>query len=407
MVRKNWQQVRGINKLRLYGVSMKAKILLVFLAVLLLAACSAKTPDNTKTGTSTPEAAAAVPVGSLNAAASGVVVAAQDAKMSFMASGMIKSINTAEGSSVQSGQVLAQLDDSLLQMDYESAKRTLRELTSPAAQAAAAEDLANAQKALEDQQDKVDSLLYKRATDTLVDQTQAQIDLAKQALTRAADAYRLVARKEDGDSRKAAAMLALTNAQMHLNDLNAKMNWYTGKPTETDAALEKAKYEADKAAVQEAEWYLAAVKGESIPQEATGANLTRLQSARSTVENIETRLKQMLLVSPIDGTLIKEFATMGESVSPGQVIFTISNTQQLHVETTDLSERDVPRVSVGQKVTIAIKALNISVPGTVRWISPVADTLGGDPVYKTVIDFEETPAGVLSGMSVDVIYESE
>jgi hypothetical protein len=45
-------------------------------------------------------------------------------------------------------------------------------------------------------------------------------------------------------------------------------------------------------------------------------------------------------------------------------------------------------------------------PGHVVRISPVANILGGDVVYKTVIEFDEVNDGLLSGMSVDVIYQT-
>jgi HlyD family secretion protein len=310
------------------------------------------------------------------------------------------------GDKVQTGQVLAELESNLIQMDYAQAERTIKELTSPAAQAAAAMDLAVAQQALKDQQEKVDSQFYRRASDTLIDNTQGEIDLAKQALARASDAYKMVARKQDGDSQKAAALVAMTSAQLRLNDLIARLNWYSGKPSEIDAALAQAKLDAAKAAVQEAEWYLALLKGEQIPSEATGSNLTRLEIAKNTLATIKDKLGHVQLVSPIDGTVIDVKAISGESVSPGQILFSISNVSSLHVETTDLSERDVPKVSIGQAVMVSVKALNLTVPGHVVRISPVADLLGGDVVYKTVIDLDEVPEGLLAGMSVDVIYQA-
>ena len=166
---------------------MKIKLLTMILISLVLSAC-ALTPA---AGTSTPDVAqptATLAVSDQNAAASGVVVAEQDAQLAFSLGGSLKSVKVSAGDQVQAGQVLAELDDSLLQLDYAQAERMLKELTSPAAQAAAAQELAIARQALKDQQDKVDSQFYRRATDTLIDNTQGEIDLAKQALARASDA---------------------------------------------------------------------------------------------------------------------------------------------------------------------------------------------------------------------------
>jgi multidrug efflux pump subunit AcrA (membrane-fusion protein) len=385
-------------------------LLAIALFSLALAACGAKAPassDPTAAPAVTESANNLLNIGADNPAASGVVVAEQDARVAFTLGGVLKSVNVVEGQQIEAGQVLATLDDSLIQLDYTQAERNLKELTSPAALAAAAQNLALARQSLEDQQEKVNAQLYKRASDTQIDNVQGEIELAKQALARAADAYRLVARKEDSDPRKAAALVAMTNAQLRLDDLIALYNWYSGKPTDTDNALAQAKLDTAKAAVQEGEWYLAVLKGEQVPAEATGPNLARLEQARITLASIKDRLSRSSLSAPIPGTLLDVNAIPGDNIAPGQILFSISNVNQLHVETSDLSERDVPRVFVGQTVEVSIKALNLSIPGKVVRISPVANILGGDVVYKTIIALDEAPAGLLAGMSVDVIYQVE
>jgi HlyD family secretion protein len=326
--------------------------------------------------------------------------------MAFTVGGLLAKVNVAEGDLVKAGQVLAELDNTSIQIDLSQSQRKLMELTSISAQAAAAKALAVARQTLKDAQDKFDSQIYKRASDTLISNTQGEIDLAKQALSRASDSYRLVSRLEDGDSRKAAALVAMTNAQLRLNNLIATYNWYTGTPTDIDAALATANLAAAKAAVQEAEWYLSAVKGEVVPLDATGANLANLKAAADAVASAQDRLDKSKLVAPIAGTVITVKGVAGEMVSPGVIIIAISDVTHLRVETTDLSERNVPFVKVGQPVTVIVKALNQNVAGHVSRISPVADTIGGDVVYKTTIDLDNPPAGLLTGMSVDVQYQT-
>jgi multidrug efflux pump subunit AcrA (membrane-fusion protein) len=276
-------------------------------------------------------------------------------------------------------------------------------MSSPAAVAAAAQAVASAQKALEDAQDDADSLYYPRASDTLIKNTQGEIDLAKQALARASDSYRLVSKLADGDSRKAEALVAMTNAQLRLNALIAKYNWYSGTPTESDAAMIQANLDAAKAALQETQWYLAALKGEQLPKEATGSRLAGLEAARDALVAAQDRLDATRLVTPISGTVVTVNVVTGEYALPGQILVVVSDVANLQVKTTDLSERDIPRVEVGQPVTVFVEALNEEVPGMVLTISPVADTLGGDVVYKTTIDLDTPlPPGLRAGMSVEV-----
>ena len=92
----------------------------------------------------------------------------------------------------------------------------------------------------------------------------------------------------------------------------------------------------------------------------------------------------------------------GEWVTPGEPVVVLTDLAHLRVETTDLSERDLPQVAVGQPVAVMVKALNQSLPGHVTEIAPLADTLGGDVVYKTTIELSTQPAGLRAGMSVDV-----
>ena len=80
----------------------------------------------------------------------------------------------------------------------------------------------------------------------------------------------------------------------------------------------------------------------------------------------------------------------------------ISDIANLQVVTTDLSERDIADVSVGQNVTVSVEALNAEIKGHVITIASVASTLGGDVVYKTTIALDELPEGIRAGMSVTV-----
>ncbi len=393
---------------------MKLNLLLIVLMACILSACSAvgqppatalptvilgsndtaPTLNNSTQAPSQPDSLGG------GVTASGIVIPARQARLAFSLAGRIKTVSVAAGDQVKAGQVLAELDYFSVYAQAGQAARSLKELTSQASIASAERDLASAQQALKDAQNKADSMLFPRASDALIDNTQAEIDLAEQQLARASGAYKPLSRLPEGDSKKAAALIAMTNAQLNLNRLIAQYNWYTGKPSDIDAALARASLNAAKAALQEAQWYLAALKGEQIPADATGSKLAELEQARE-------RLALTRLVSPISGTVATVNGAVGEIASPGSVFIVVSDVAQLQVETSDLSERDVPLVKVGQTVTVLIKALNESVTGRVAMISPVADTLGGDVVYKTTIDLDlPLPQGLRAGMSVDVQFET-
>jgi HlyD family secretion protein len=390
---------------------MKTSLSLALLLMLSLSACAgantAPTPLPTLVLDSSSAPAPASPANG-QVTASGVVIPSQQADLAFGAAGRISRVYVREGEAVSAGQVLAQLEDSALQAELSLARSALQSQTSPAAIAAAEQTLANAQKTLEDAQKKVDALAYKRASDTKIDNLQAEIDLAEQTLARAQEAYKSLSRLADGDNRKASALYAMTSAQMRLNALVAEYNWLTGKPTETDAAITRANYAAAQVAAQEAAWTLAALKGETLPPEASGAALSALENAKTAVILAAERLAAAKILAPIDGEVTFLSLEVGEYVQPGMTVLRLNNVQTLQIETTDLGENDVAQVTVGQPVSVYVKALNATLSGEALYISPVADTLGGDVVYRTTITLHQPyPAGLRAGMSVDVSFLME
>jgi membrane fusion protein (multidrug efflux system) len=110
------------------------------------------------------------------------------------------------------------------------------------------------------------------------------------------------------------------------------------------------------------------------------------------------RLEYFKLVSPMDGTVLKEDGEVGDMVDPGTILYRIGLERPLWV-VADVNEEDIPRVRVGQKALLRTDAFAGQVlPGFVKQITPA-----GDPVSKTFrvrIGLpDDTPLRV--GMSVE------
>jgi membrane fusion protein, multidrug efflux system len=110
------------------------------------------------------------------------------------------------------------------------------------------------------------------------------------------------------------------------------------------------------------------------------------------------RLEYYKLVSPMDGTVLKEDGEVGDMVDPGNILYRIGLEKPLWV-VADVNEEDIPRVRVGQKALLRTDAFpNQVLPGFVKQITPA-----GDPVAKTFrvrIGLpDDTPLRV--GMSVE------
>jgi multidrug resistance efflux pump len=127
-----------------------------------------------------------------------------------------------------------------------------------------------------------------------------------------------------------------------------------------------------------------------------------VDAARLSLEAAEAQLAKMKIIAPFAGVVATLAIEPGEWAMAGQPILTLVDLEHLYAETTDLSERDLPQVAPGQAVTVFVKALGQEISGQVSRISPLAETLGGDVVYRTTIDLEEALPGLRVGMSVEV-----
>jgi RND family efflux transporter MFP subunit len=128
----------------------------------------------------------------------------------------------------------------------------------------------------------------------------------------------------------------------------------------------------------------------------------RLQSAQSALDSAKYALAQGTLLAPFDGTIVDINIKPGEIAQPGKVVMTEGDVARMQIETTDLSERDVPAVQIGQTVNVHITALDVTVTGKVNHISPISETVGGDVVFPVTIRLDEQPDGLLWGMSAEV-----
>ena len=125
-------------------------------------------------------------------------------------------------------------------------------------------------------------------------------------------------------------------------------------------------------------------------------------SAQAALEVAQARLTQSTLVAPLDATVISVDVAAGEFVQENQIVLTLATLDTLLLETIDLSERDIPKVKVGTPVDIFVEALNENFRGKVVSISPKANTVGGDVVFKVTIAFDRQPKGLLWGMTAEV-----
>jgi RND family efflux transporter MFP subunit len=168
------------------------------------------------------------------------------------------------------------------------------------------------------------------------------------------------------------------------------------------------------ARVKEAEANLAVAQVQVNYLKRIGTDEVHLESAQAEADRAQALLDsanmtlatQSTLVAPFNGTIVSVDISPAETVVPGGVIVTMGDLSNFQVETKDLSERDVPRVQIGQTARVFIEPLNQEFSGKVVDISRISSTVGGDVVFKVTIDLDNQPQGLLWGMSADVKIET-
>jgi RND family efflux transporter MFP subunit len=191
-------------------------------------------------------------------------------------------------------------------------------------------------------------------------------------------------------------------------DVNVGDQVKTGQVlVELDTTLLEAKVreaEANLAAAQVQVKYLQRVGTDEVHLESAQAEADRAQALLDSAH--ATLAAQSTLIAPFDGTIVGVDISAGETVVPGRVVIAMGDLSTFQVETKDLSERDIPRIQIGQNASVFIEALSQEFSGKVTDISRVSSTVGGDVVFKVTVDLDQQPEGLLWGMSADVTIET-
>jgi HlyD family secretion protein len=409
---------------------MKFNTLALILVAILLAGCSAfaqNTPeplptialDNT-TNIAQPSSEGT----SGGVTASGNVIPAEEAQMAFPAGGIVDTLNVAVGDPVEAGEVLVRLgggeklaatvDAAKLEqlaaqqelLDAQQARQTLFDTLS-VAQTNALQELNDARQALKDADRKVAGLSTD-PTQADLEEAQATLILTKDKLDKAEKDYKEYANASEKNLIRAAMLNKVAQARRDYDNALRRYNNLVGGSTEFSRTQALAEQRIATSRLEQAQKDYDELQQGPDPDKLALAD-KRIETAQGRIAASETALaaaqaalSDLELKAPFAGTVGMLNIHQGEWVLAGQTILTLADLGHLRVETSDLSERDVARVKIGQKVTILIKALNQEASGHVTQIAPLADTLGGDVVYKTTIDLDTLPEGLRPGMSVDV-----
>jgi len=344
--------------------------------------------------------------------ASGKIIPAQEAQLSFTVSGRVQEVRVVAGDSVQKGEPLAALETTLLDTDVAQAEGRL---------AAAQAELALLKANLRPGQIAAARARLEGAEATLA-QAEAQRDQLVSGTTKA-EVAASQAKLAAAQAEEMAERTAYDQSQGHdVKDWEEKVAIFRLRAAEQDRVAAEAQLtQTEHGARTQVRAAEAAVQTASAQRDVAQAQLDLLQegptaeqvaAAEATVHRAEGALQaaravldQTTLRAPFGGSVTVLEVNSGEVVMPGQVLVQLADLDHLRVQTTDLSERDVPRVATGQRVVVHVEALGAEFGGQVVDIATQANTIGGDVVYAVTIGLDEQPPGLRWGMSVDAEIE--
>jgi len=372
----------------------------------------------------------------ISASGTGTLIPNSDATFGFKTSGQVTRINVKIGDQVEAGQTLAQLDNTLAQMNYSEAGQALQELYSAASIATVQKEIATAQDTEYYAHEWLKYLLSPEvieAEENLAIAQQKLVEAQAEAKASPSDAANQTVKEKE----QAIVFLTdkLTQAQTYYENtylpetfgvyenvgsrrhpkqvLATYIDPKTGEelpeidtPSADDIATARNNLAQAQQTIKEGKEYLEVLKSGSIPEGATGSKLTTLYEAQLAVDKAKAALDETELIAPISGTVTSLGLSVGQQVDTSAVI-TIAQLSQPYVLDAYIDESDWGTAKAGNKVTVTFDLLpEKTFQGTVTLVYPELYTSFEASLIHLTVQLDQSlsqdlPAG--TGVTVDIL----
>lgn len=253
--------------------------------------------------------------------------------------GRLEELPVQEGAHVEAGQIVAVLDNAQYKINVNQAQAAL-ELSK-----------ANYDKLPEDLKATQATVEKSRGT---VGTSQAQVKLAEVAV---ADAQRNLTQSESLFQSGGISKETLETSRSVFAKAQASL------------AAAQATVESNQGALQDS-----IAKMDSLDKTGASIYLAQLQQAQAAYDSAQLALTNSIIKAPISGTVVRVALQVGENVSVGQTILTISNLDTTWISA-NIEENKSGRVKVGQDVTVKIDSFpGITFPGQVSEVGGAAQS---------------------------------
>lgn len=233
----------------------------------------------------------------------------------------------------------------------------------------------------------------------LTDSPEAKLALRRAEQEDLAARQALEALKTAAESNLAQARLAFLAAR---DALDEAVDRYDAN----DSDENKARLDAAQASFNLAEQTLAALEtNNGIDPDQQAAAEARVQSAKAALESAGVQIDLRTLNATLGGAVVDLDVQSGELVTAGMPVVTIADYSAWLVKTDNLTELEVARVSLGQKVQVALDALpEMTLEGEVTHINARYEEKRGDITYTVTIRLAQTDPQMRWGMTASVTF---
>ena len=343
--------------------------------------------------------------------AEGHIAPSRSQYMAFQVRGQVDQILVKKGDTVKQGQVMASLADreqaqaalAAAQLALTSAQQAFDTLNRTAAlgRGQAWQAYMDAQKVRETAQlawDPLDQSKIQTDIDNAksdVTSRKTDLDNAQTDFNKYADLANDNATRKDYEQKLRAAQTAYDQAVQKLEDL-------TNGRDRVQAALLAAQN-------TEAEALRTYQNSQNGPDsDKLSLAQAQLDNAKAQVAAAQNALDSYDLKAPFDCTVMDINISANQMVGPETWAVAIADTSQWYVDTSDLNELDVVKISVGQKADITADALpGVNMSGMVEEIAETPKNQGTDVLYMVHLRLENPDARLRWGMTMEVTFKTK
>lgn len=378
-------------------------IALAVVASLLLTGCDAIRPASAQTATPAPATTAKESAGPI---VEGRLTPRDSAHLFFAASGPVAEILVEEGDQVAKGAVLARLGEreafeaavAAAQLEQAAAQQALNDLneTADLAYSQALMNLAAARQA--------DTLARQKLADLDTEDFQDDIDDARKEVADAKDD--LDDAQEEFDKYKDLDK-DNTNRKRAEDKLQDAQDDYDQAVRDLEVLLNtleqaQAAVQASQAQLEDAQRQVEKRQNGPDPDDLALAE-KRLQNAQTQLAAAQAALDKLELTAPFSGTIVKVDISQGERAVPNQPVILLADFSAWYVDTSDLTEKEVVQIALGQSAVIVPDALpSLELTAQVESISDAFIEKAGDVTYTVRLLLQDPDSRLRWGMTVEV-----